>query len=79
MPQVFGTRGEFRTAASKFEVETSNTMQDLWLAFAKDPQKAEGWQLAKGGNMLRFGMAGSKPAEVISEEIVDGPCKAAGL
>ncbi|KAI0163666.1 carboxylesterase, type B [Pestalotiopsis sp. NC0098] len=45
LPQVFGTRGLYNSTASSFEVETSNAMQDPWLAFAKDPGGAEasGW------------------------------------
>ncbi|KAI8246756.1 Acetylcholinesterase [Colletotrichum sp. SAR 10_99] len=81
LPQIFGTRGDFIAAASDYEVQTSEAMQDLWLGFAQNldaPEKA-GWQEANGGKMLMLGAPGGPGAQVIDEMIVDDPCKANGM
>ncbi|KAF5523841.1 Acetylcholinesterase [Colletotrichum aenigma] len=57
LPQIFGTRGDFKAAASDYEVQTSEAMQGLWLGFAQNldaPEKA-GWQEAYSGKMIMFG------------------------
>ncbi|ETS86279.1 hypothetical protein PFICI_00107 [Pestalotiopsis fici W106-1] len=77
LPQVFGTRGLFNGAASSFEVETSNTMQDMWLAFAKDPQGAEsgGWVEFGTGNMVLLGSQ-DKAVQTVKVADVDKQCSA---
>lgn len=78
LPQVFGTRGLYHGAASSFEVETSNAMQDMWLAFAKDPEGAEdaGWAEFGLGNMVLFGMQ-DQAVQTIKVENADGQCAGA--
>ena len=39
IPLVFGTYGEFRGGGTPFQRSVSEKMQDLWLAFAGDPQQ----------------------------------------
>lgn len=75
LPQVFGTRGLYDGAASSFEVETSNAMQNMWLAFAKDPEGAEdaGWAEFGSGNMVLFGTQ-DQAAQTIKVADVHGQC-----
>lgn len=77
LPQVFGTRGLYNGAASSFEVETSNTMQDMWLAFAKDPQAADsaGWVEFGSGNMVLLGTQ-DKAVQTVKVADVDKQCAA---
>ena len=58
LPLIFGTDGDARGASTPFEEELSETMQDLWLAFARDPNhglKALGWADTTTGQVAVFG------------------------
>lgn len=81
LPQIFGTRGQFRAAASAYEVQTSNAMQDLWLGFAKQPNNPEvyGWKEAESQLMLMLGAPGESAVQVINQTVVDTQCQKAGL
>lgn len=75
LPQIFGTRGQFNAPASSQEIETSNAMQDLWLAFAKDPKAAEsaGWTEFASGNLLVLGSPGN-PVQKAKISDIDAEC-----
>ncbi|KAJ7463991.1 para-nitrobenzyl esterase [Mycena latifolia] len=52
LPLIFGTAGEFHGASTAYEDEVSAKMQDLWLAFGRDPEKglqAAGWDTFGAG------------------------------
>jgi carboxylesterase type B len=59
IPLVMGTHNEFRHNSTEFEYALSHKMQDLWLAFAKDPYNGlenEGWNsLNANGTVLSLG------------------------
>lgn len=81
MPMVFGTYGIARGEGSAFEALVSETMQNYFLEFIKDPvhgPKKAGWPAfdpaaQHGGLMLRFAADG-KPVQFVSGDIVDGEC-----
>ena len=82
LPQIFGTRGEYRGPASAYEVEVSERMQDLWVAFASDPQVAQGWIEASTGNLNVFAEGSPEGRRAVSTgsiEQVEEACVAAGL
>lgn len=60
IPLVTGTHPNYRGNSTAFEYKLSETMQDLWLAFAKDPTSgltAKGWpQLTTDGSLLALGV-----------------------
>ncbi|KAJ5594744.1 uncharacterized protein N7459_000952 [Penicillium hispanicum] len=60
IPLVTGTHPNYRGNSTSFEYKLSETMQDLWLAFAKDPTgglAAKGWpQLTANGSLLALGV-----------------------
>lgn len=58
LPQIFGTAMKSASAA---ENATRHSMQDLWLAFAKDPSKPQGWIDASNHEILLLGAGGGKP------------------
>ncbi|KAI1766594.1 carboxylesterase [Hypoxylon sp. FL1150] len=39
LPLVMGTHNDFRSPSTPFETSLSHLMQDMWLAFANDPQE----------------------------------------
>lgn len=55
---IFGTHDEFRNPSSDFEYTVSHRMQDLWLAFMRDPingPKDLGWPMyTPGGGGIEF-------------------------
>lgn len=59
---VFGTSGIAHSASTKFENELSATMQDLWLAFMRDPAhglQKHGWApYTPTGKAIEFGKDG---------------------
>jgi acetylcholinesterase len=76
LPMIFGTDGDFRGPSTKFEKETSIKMQDLWLAFANDPEHGVeelGWANVTSGSVNAFG-ADNKTARLISAATLDAPC-----
>ena len=60
IPLVTGTHPNYRGNSTAFEYKLSETMQDLWLAFAKDPAgglTSKGWpQLTTDGTLLALGV-----------------------
>ncbi|KAJ1544716.1 hypothetical protein HK405_008435 [Cladochytrium tenue] len=62
LPMIFGTHPNFRGNSTALEYETSEAMQDAWLAFARDGADglvAQGWPLfsSLGGDVRVFGDA----------------------
>ncbi|KAF2668362.1 alpha/beta-hydrolase [Microthyrium microscopicum] len=58
LPLVFGTHGIVNGQSTAFEKETSEKMQDLWLAFLKDPEKGlpqAGWKSYNDGAVELLG------------------------
>lgn len=58
LPLVFGTYGDFRGNGTQFQKDTSETMQDFWLAFALDPENGlqqKGWPKYSSGLIQVFG------------------------
>lgn len=74
LPMVFGTYDQFRGPGTEFEKETSEKMQDLWLKFAENPAKPNGWQEYRTGNGLEFGTKGTNGAVVKNLKGIDAPC-----
>jgi carboxylesterase type B len=78
LPMAFGTYGE---GATPLEVQTSTSMQDYFLAFARDPMhglEKLGWvgfdpTSTDGGRILRFGSDG-KAVQTVSGNSVEGVC-----
>ena len=58
-----GTHADFRGNSTPFEYALSHTMQDLWLAFAKDPESGLlglGWPKSSvNGSVMVLGEDGS--------------------
>lgn len=75
LPQIFGTRGQYHAAASAYEVQTSNAMQDLWLGFAKSPGSPEsvGWVDFASGELLVLG-GGNDPVKKAKASDLDAKC-----
>lgn len=82
---LFGTSGIARGASTPFELDTSQTMQDLYLAFITDGPaglEAKGWHAyAPDGTVAEFGkgdtVVGSLPMEGF-DGICDGINPVAG-
>jgi acetylcholinesterase len=58
LPMIFGTYGDVGGAGTRFQNETSEAMQDLWLRFAKDPENGlanAGWPKYSSGNVEILG------------------------
>ncbi|TLD27520.1 para-nitrobenzyl esterase [Venturia nashicola] len=59
VPLIMGTSGQFRGNNTVFEKSVSEKMQDLWLAFASDPNgglEKQGWNAYRpGGEAVVFG------------------------
>lgn len=78
LPLVFGTRGQFRGPATAFEEEVSKAMQDLWVAFAQNPETATGWvEAGDTGEVTVF--AKGSPADgtavtTVAAGDIDGGC-----
>jgi acetylcholinesterase len=79
LPLIMGTHGDYRGSSTAFETELSNTMQDLWLAFAKDPNgglTSSSWTpYSSNGTAL---VLGRDDTLVQNEPVVnlDGACSA---
>lgn len=79
LPLIFGTSGIARGASTPFEIETSEKMQDYWLAFAEDPVNglpAMGWNAYEpdGDGVLLGRDVASQP---IAETRLEAPCDGA--
>ena len=72
-----GTYGDYRDEPTALEKEISHRMQDLWLAFAKDPEGGlpkEGWMpYSDNGEAEVFGRDG-KVVQKQGIEVLDGGC-----
>jgi acetylcholinesterase len=74
LPLVFGTHGIINSPSTPFEKETSEKMQDLWLAFLKDPEKGlpqAGWKSSndKTAEILGDSIAGIAAKNIPISEI----------
>ncbi|KAJ7448494.1 Alpha/Beta hydrolase protein [Mycena latifolia] len=76
LPLIFGTAGEFHGASTAYEDEVSAKMQDLWLAFARDPEQglqSAGWDTFAAGKAVFLGDADT-PMKVVDIQELDGVC-----
>ncbi|KAH8672772.1 carboxylesterase-like protein [Tricladium varicosporioides] len=76
LPLLFGTHGDFRGASTPFESQLSATMQNLWVAFAREGASgltAMGWPKYGNGAILQFGKDGVLMQNV-SKSVVDAAC-----
>ncbi|KAJ5793224.1 uncharacterized protein N7503_009202 [Penicillium pulvis] len=79
LPLLFGTYGDYRGPPTAFENEVSYTMQDFWLAFARDGAKgveALGWKSSANGDGVNIlaEMKTRKASTMIPAKDVDTPC-----
>ena len=82
LPMMFGTHQDtpWRGESTQLEFKTSEMMEDLLLAFMKDPVNGPpsmGWKTYADGGMLRFGADG-KVVQNVSISAVDGACYGMG-
>ncbi|GAB7358626.1 hypothetical protein MBLNU230_g3856t1 [Neophaeotheca triangularis] len=79
LPILFGTHPDYTNGQGESPpraYEVSDRMQDLLLAFMRDPEsgpREAGWPPYQSGRMLRFGVDGEVEREV-GVESVDGVC-----
>ncbi|KAJ7669645.1 Alpha/Beta hydrolase protein [Mycena rosella] len=76
LPLIFGTAGQFHGPSTAYEDEVSGRLQDLWLAFAQDPEKGlqnAGWDTFGAGKAVFLGDADTPMKEVDVQEL-DGAC-----
>ncbi|KAJ6549620.1 Alpha/Beta hydrolase protein [Mycena vulgaris] len=76
LPLIFGTTGQFHGVATAYEEEVSGKMQDLWLDFARDPERglvAAGWDTFGAGKAVFLGDPDA-PVKQVDIEEVDGVC-----
>ena len=84
IPLITGTYGNFRGEGTAFERSVSEKMQDLWLAFARDPQdglQKVGWSAASGGvgNVGGSAVVFARDEKVVQKEdigVIDANCPA---
>ncbi|KAK5130472.1 hypothetical protein LTR08_001994 [Meristemomyces frigidus] len=72
LPLLFGTAGKYQGASTAYEEEVGRRMQDLWLAFAKDPQNGlrdAGWGSYAEGKAVLLGGANAPMVQVEVGEI----------
>ncbi|KAJ5717924.1 hypothetical protein N7488_003570 [Penicillium malachiteum] len=79
LPLLFGTYGDYRGPPTAFETEVSDTMQDLWLAFARDGAKGVeelGWKSSADGDEVNiFAKMRMRDASVLfPAEKIDTAC-----
>lgn len=73
LPLVFGTVGKYHGENTAYEDAVSEKMQDLWVAFANDPEnglKSEGWDTYGDGKAVLLG-GSNCPMEVIDVAQLD--------
>ncbi|KAJ7664776.1 Alpha/Beta hydrolase protein, partial [Mycena rosella] len=76
LPLIFGTAGQFHGPSTAYEDKVSGRLQDLWLAFAQDPEKGlqnAGWDTFGAGKAVLLGDADTPMKEVDVQEL-DGAC-----
>ncbi|OJJ43170.1 hypothetical protein ASPZODRAFT_1230815 [Penicilliopsis zonata CBS 506.65] len=81
LPLIFGTYVDFSGPTTPMEVQTSQTLQDLWLAFGYDPAqgvKQHGWQPYGEGKIEVFAGYDSQgqvqTMQAVASQSVDGVC-----
>ncbi|KAI9927242.1 hypothetical protein ASPWEDRAFT_144037 [Aspergillus wentii DTO 134E9] len=82
LPLIFGTSGQFYGPDTAFEKSVSEKMQDLWVAFAKDPQNGlqeMGWPKSTSDRFLMLGgqdvVNQTVVSAVMDDHLIDGACK----
>jgi carboxylesterase type B len=84
LPLVMGTYNDFRPvegAELEYQTSVSERMQDLVLAFMRNPAigpKRNGWGGYGRGQILRFAGSSGEIATNVSVQAVDGVCSGAG-
>ena len=84
LPMVMGTYNDFRALDEGSELDlqrrTSERMQDLVLAFMRDPADAPqmGWSDFAGGQILRFAASDGMVTRNVTVDTVDGACYGVG-
>ncbi|KAK1143594.1 hypothetical protein N8T08_006204 [Aspergillus melleus] len=76
LPLIFGTADDVFGPSTPFEKAVSQEMQDLWVAFAKDPEtglKHQGWPLSMSDKFLALG--DKEVSSVLLDVTIDGPCE----
>ncbi len=84
LPLVTGTYGNFGGDGTAFERSVSEKIQDLWLAFARDPHhglQKLGWSAASGGfgNVNGNAVVLARDEKVVQMEdisVIDANCPA---
>lgn len=81
LPMIFGTSGDFYGADTAYESEVSVRMQDLWLAFAKDPENGPallGWSNSTSNEFLLLAGQDANNQTVVStmqaDSTIDDAC-----
>lgn len=79
LPMLFGTYGNYRGPPTQFENDVSHTMQDFWLAFARDGAEGLeglGWKrTADGGEVNVLAEMRMRKAFVMFPAVdIDKPC-----
>lgn len=80
LPLIFGTYGDFRGHGTAFQKETSEAMQDMFLAFARDPENGlaqAGWPKYSSGQIEVFGgeeNGTQKAAFSQSKDVLEDAC-----
>jgi acetylcholinesterase len=76
LPLIFGTQGLYHGPSSAYEDAVSHTIQDLWLAFAKDPEAGlskAGWGSYGNGKAVLVGGT-SVPVQEVDVSELDDVC-----
>ncbi|KAJ7744951.1 para-nitrobenzyl esterase [Mycena maculata] len=82
LPLIFGTAGQYHGASTPYEDVVSMKLQDLWLAFAQDPQNgllAAGWAPYGAGVAVLLGDTDTPVKQIDVHELDDGVCVSAAL
>lgn len=76
LPLIFGTAADYHGASTAYEDFVGQKLQDLYLAFAKDPEKGlkeEGWASYADGKAVLLG-GSSAPMKQIEVSALDDVC-----
>ncbi|KAJ7103848.1 Alpha/Beta hydrolase protein [Mycena epipterygia] len=76
---IFGTAGQYHSASTAYEDDVSVKMQDLWLAFARDPLKGlqgAGWEPHAVGKAVLLGDADALLKQI---DVQDLDCVCSGF
>lgn len=75
LPLIFGTHDVVRGESTDFEFAVSHAMQDMWLAFMRDPVKglsSHGWSAWQpGGQVIQFGWDDQVTSFIPTKEFED--------